>query len=351
VLATPGDPATTFAFTPDGRWLLAAFNNGDVRAFPMRAGDEPHTISPVRSQWRNVVAVAPSGRQAAVGLNRGRLLLIDLESGRSQALSGFPESSAIGAVAFSENGRLLAAASGTGPRDDKVIRLFDLQSGTTRTFGPLPGAGNGRVGAARTLAFVGAGRILALLEGAGVVSVDLQSGDSKVIASQPNARLQLATGGSSGVGLEASEAGGTTSVIPFRMDRRALPPLRGYENPRELALDTSGTVVATGGVDGTVRIGRVTGGDPHILVGHRGPIIALAFSPDGRWLASAATDDTIRIWPVPDVSRTPLHKLPHEDLLTRLRSYTNLRAVPDESAMGYALKPGPFPGWATPPIE
>ena len=111
------------------------------------------------------------------------------------------------------------------------------------------------------------------------------------------------------------------------------------------------SLIATGGLDGIVRVGRLSGGEPHVLVGHRGAIVALAFSPDGHWLASASADGTIRIWPVPDVSRVPWHKLSYQELLARIRSYTNLRAVADESAIGYALKPGPFPGWATPPIQ
>jgi len=352
VLEPGGDPATNLAFSPDGRWLLATHNHGRVTAFPMKAGDEARTISQEQSQWRNVLAIAPSGRQAAVGLNRGRVLLIDLESRQSQRLAGFPESAAIGAVAFGDNGRLVAAAAGTSPREEKVIRVFDLQGGTVRIFGPLPGAGNGRAGTVWKLRFVGTDRILALVEGTGLVSVDLHNGQSKVVASRPNARVEFSADGTSGVGLEASPAtGAPASVFPFQISGGALPALKGYEVPKELALDPSGRIVATGGVDGAVRVGPLKGGDPHILIGHRGAISALAFSPDGRWLASASNDGTLRIWPVPDVSRTPFHKLPTEELLTRLRSYTNLRAVPDDSATGYVLKPGPFPGWATPPIE
>jgi hypothetical protein len=46
----------------------------------------------------------------------------------------------------------------------------------------------------------------------------------------------------------------------------------------------------------------------------------------------------------------PLHTLPYDDLLTRLRSFTNLRVVRDEAAeTGYRVEAGPFPGWAVLP--
>ena len=37
----------------------------------------------------------------------------------------------------------------------------------------------------------------------------------------------------------------------------------------------------------------------------------------------------IRLWPVPDVTKPPLHTLPLDVLLARLRTHTNLRAVAD----------------------
>ena len=61
-------------------------------------------------------------------------------------------------------------------------------------------------------------------------------------------------------------------------------------------------------------------------------------------------DSTIRLWPMPDLSKPPLHTLPHDELIAKLKTLTNLRVVRDErSSTGWQLEVGPFPGWETVP--
>ncbi len=84
-----------------------------------------------------------------------------------------------------------------------------------------------------------------------------------------------------------------------------------------------------------MRAGPPTGEEPHLLLGHKGAVYALAISPDERWIASA-TEESISLWPMPDVTKPPFHTLPHAELLAKLDALTNLRVVRDAaSATGW----------------
>jgi WD40 repeat protein len=104
--------------------------------------------------------------------------------------------------------------------------------------------------------------------------------------------------------------------------------------------------MVTGDATGVVRVGPVSGEEPHLLLGHEEYSGMAAVSPDGRWLATAADDFTIRIWPMPDMDQPPFHTLPYDELLAKLRSLTNQRVVEDpDSPTGWKPEIGPFPGW------
>jgi hypothetical protein len=71
----------------------------------------------------------------------------------------------------------------------------------------------------------------------------------------------------------------------------------------------------------------------------------LAASADARWIASSS-EDAFLLWPMPDVTKAPLHVLPHRELMARLEALTNLRVVRDPTApTGWKPDVGPFPGW------
>jgi WD40 repeat protein/serine/threonine protein kinase len=79
---------------------------------------------------------------------------------------------------------------------------------------------------------------------------------------------------------------------------RRMTMLVGHQAPiRCLQFDPTGTILATGSEDHTVRVWNPqTAATRFTLTGHSGAVVDLSFSPDHRKLASASDDATIRVW-------------------------------------------------------
>lgn len=71
-----------------------------------------------------------------------------------------------------------------------------------------------------------------------------------------------------------------------------------------MAFDPTGKFIVTGDRYGVIRVGPLSGEEPHLLLGHESTVGALAVSPDGHWLAGASPG-TLSIWPMPNFDQPP----------------------------------------------
>lgn len=87
-------------------------------------------------------------------------------------------------------------------------------------------------------------------------------------------------------------------------DPANLSPIKVFEGHkaevRAVAFSFDGKILASAGGEGTVRLWNVVTGKPAgVLKGHEGAVHAIAFTNDGTLLASAGADKTVRLWSVP----------------------------------------------------
>jgi WD40 repeat protein len=350
---SPAGSSISPFFSADGRHLysLQAYD-GSLIKFPLDGGNAVNVIDGSRPPWRILSMSRTPGLVALASMQGGRVSVADLATGSTRSLTHIPPRGLPAPPAFSDDGRFVAVGMRGAQAADRLLYVWDLETDTIRTFGPwIAGKEPAFV---TSVAFAGGDRLIAGLDVVGTIEIDLATGQHRELIPQPLADLVISPDHQFAIGaLGGTAASAELGRSPlFRVDLRTGLAEEMVSHGRKIsavALDPTGTLVATGTFDGAIRIGPSTGGEPHVLLGQEGEgaIHSLAFSPDGRRLAVGGEAFATHVWPVPDLTRPSLHRRPYDELLSMLRSHTNLTALADPSSPnGYRLEPRAFTGWA-----
>jgi WD40 repeat protein len=281
---------STLAYSPDGRTLavgafLPAHSQPNPTAIDLWDLAEHRLLHRMTTGTSPIYSLAfsPDGRLLASGGTDGTPRLWNVATGTERVVLTGP-SAPVTSVVFSPDGRHLAAAS---------------RDGTTRVWGVPGGHLEGKftitLHTAPAIAFSAGGRYLDI--GNATNNINVWKLATLTLARPPirvQQRVSVMVSSPDGRTLVFGGSGG--SLVALDMGRRTFYQAHG-ESLSAAAVSRDGRTAATGSSDGTVQLWQT--GDPaaaRVLGEPQGVIDGVAFSPDGKQLATVDDHCVARIW-------------------------------------------------------
>lgn len=299
ILRSHAYPVYCVAFSPDGSRILSGGQDYAVRLWNAETGDE--VLVPMMHETTvSAVAFSPDGTRIASGDTSGGINIWDVKAGikSGDPLKGHIDTLYI--IAFSRDGHYIASGSA-----DRKIIVWDIRTGKIRStlighsatvcciaFSP---DGNRIVSGAsdQTVRFWNSqtGRPLfgPLTHNSNVYFVSFSPDFTKVVSGDRTGEFCVwdAETGASILAPSTNYLQGSLAV--------QLPPVSGY-----ISVSPDGRWIArTMPPDKTITIWDSATGHFSKFTGHAGTVWCLAFSSDGKRLASCSSDTTIQVfnWP------------------------------------------------------
>jgi WD40 repeat protein len=276
------------AFRADGRRIATANRDGTVMLWNYDTGEI------IRIFWGHVskaasVAFSPDGAQIASAGDDRTVRLWEAETGRELA-SWRGHQGSVSCVRFDPDGTRIASAG-----SDLTVKLWDTSSkGDALTLTGYDGW------AFRSLFSPDNRRLVSA--GFNIVQVsDAATGQTiRTIRPFSGGGVQGLAASSDGRRIATSGEYSTDFELWDVETGRRLASFRGHaDRVRSVAFEPDGRRVASASEDRTVKIwDAATGQEVQTLRGHAAGVFGVAFSPDGGRLASISWDSTVKLWDV-----------------------------------------------------
>jgi WD40 repeat protein len=301
-------PLSAVMFSGDGRFIATASEDATARVWDAASGKLLARLA--HEDWVSSVVFASDGKVLATAGWDKTVRVWSTASNLGLVRLAHPDS--VLAVAFSPDGRAVATAG-----QDGTARVWDASDGTQLarvvhegrvsavTFSP-----DGKVVA--TASRDGTTRVCEVASGEPLVRLS-HEGSVNAVAFSHDGKLIVTVGeDSTTIGMMDLESEGPGTVQVWDMaSGRQLMRLVGHEGPvTAVAISRDDRLIATASKDKTIRVWDATRGLPLTRMVHEQAVMAVAFSPDGKAIATASDDHTARIWDV--ASGKQLARLIHE---------------------------------------
>ncbi len=276
---------TGVAFTPDGR--VVSCSGDGIRVWdPATRKQVAHHAG---ADGLNALAVSPDGKLAAVA-RRHRVLLVDLATGKTtKKLEAHKKR--LGILAFSADGKRLASAGRSGR-----VRLWSIPEGK------LLHTLEGHTENVLALGFRPDNKQLASGDSGGVVRFWDVAGGTALHTLKAHKWFVGALAWSPD-GKRLATVSKTRKTKVFEVPEKQLFEWDGGTKLYAVAYSPDGSKLASGGRQGWVQLLDPATGkpgqrlEPKYEDDNKG-LVGIAWSHDGRWLASAHFDGRVRLWKV-----------------------------------------------------